>query len=105
MHTIGDLRLHQVLATLAQHTRPRFVTTTVQPLRSASDWPALRDTVIAWRESGFNLVRAAAPLHIHRNTMVYRLDKITNLLDRPIRDPRTAPPAYLACVTATLGEA
>lgn len=105
VHTIGNLRLHQVLATLAQHTRSRFVTTTVQPLRSASDWPALRDTVIAWCESGFNLVRASAALHIHRNTMVYRLDKITDLLDRPIRDPKTALPVYLACLTDTLGEA
>src|SRR5215472_17113750 len=67
VHSIDSLRLHQVLATLAHHTRTRFVTTTIAPLRSATDWPALRDTVIAWCESGCNLVRAATTLHVHRN--------------------------------------
>ena len=102
VHTIADLRLHQVLAAVAQQTRSRFVDVTVSPLRAAPDWPVLRDTVVAWCESGFNLVRAAAALHIHRNTMVYRLDKITDLLDRPIRDPNIALAAYLACVADTL---
>ena len=35
---------------------------------------------------------------MHRNTLLYRLDKITRLAGRPIRDPAQALPVYLACL-------
>jgi carbohydrate diacid regulator len=35
-----------------------------------------------------NLVRAAAGLHIHRNTLLYRLEKISQLAGTPAREPR-----------------
>ncbi len=68
-------------------------------LRQQSDWLALRQTVIAWCESGFNLVQAAAALHIHRNTLVYRLNKVAKLTGRPLRDHRATLALYLACLT------
>ncbi|WP_338899553.1 helix-turn-helix domain-containing protein [Streptomyces sp. TG1A-60] len=37
----------------------------------------------AWCESGFNLVRAAAALHVHRNTVVHRMQKIEQITGRP----------------------
>jgi len=46
--------------------------------------PLLRRTIITWSESGFSLVRAAAVLNIHRNTLVYRLDKIAQLTGCPM---------------------
>ncbi|WP_245936360.1 helix-turn-helix domain-containing protein [Streptomyces cahuitamycinicus] len=41
---------------------------TAAPLRDQPDWSAPQDTVTAWCESGFSLVRASAALHIHRNS-------------------------------------
>ncbi|MEV4319741.1 helix-turn-helix domain-containing protein [Actinocrispum sp. NPDC049592] len=60
-------------------------------------------TLIAWCESGFSLVRAAADLQIHRNTLVYRLAKIEDLTGRDTRDARFAFKLYLACVADLLG--
>jgi carbohydrate diacid regulator len=52
--------------------------------------PLLRDeqlfkTVQAFLASGLNLTDAAAKLHIHRNTLIYRLDKTKKLINL---DPR-----------------
>lgn len=58
----------------------------------------LRQTIVAWCESGFNLVTTAQRLAIHRNTVIYRLDKISRLTARDVREPETAIAQYLACL-------
>ncbi|MFC0548408.1 CdaR family transcriptional regulator [Kutzneria chonburiensis] len=98
LHPISDLRVHQLLAGCGPHARSRFAEVTIGPLRAEPEWPTLRATAVAWAESGFTLVRAAESLHIHRNTLLYRLDKITNLLRRPIREPAVGLAVYLACL-------
>jgi carbohydrate diacid regulator len=60
--------------------------------------------LVAWCESGFNLVRAAAGLHLHRNTLVYRLNKIAQLTGRPVRDHPAALALYLACLADQLDD-
>ena len=58
----------------------------------------LRQTIVAWCECGFNLVTTAQRLAIHRNTVIYRLDKISRLTAREIREPAVAIALYLACL-------
>jgi carbohydrate diacid regulator len=99
IRSISALRVRQVLATANRHTRTRFTDVVLRGLREEADWPALRETILAWAESGFNLVRAAASLHIHRNTLIYRLDKIAERSGQRIRDPGTALTLYVACLT------
>ena len=103
VHLVTDLRVHQVLAAVNQSARNRLLELTIADLRVQPDWPALRDTVTAWCENGFNLVRASAALHIHRNTVVYRMHKIEQLTGRPLRDHRTTMALYLACLADQLG--
>ena len=104
VHLIAELRVHQVLAAVNQPARRRLVELTAANLRAQPDWPVLRDTITAWCESGFNLVRTSAALHIHRNTVVYRMHKIEQLTGRPLREHRTTMALYLACLTDELGE-
>lgn len=105
VHLIADLRTHQVLAAVGQPARGRLLAVTAAELRAQPDWPVLRDTVTAWCEGGFNLVRAAEALHVHRNTVVYRMQKIEQLTGRPLRDHRTTMALYLACLSDELGGA
>jgi carbohydrate diacid regulator len=102
VYTAGALRLHQLLAATGRQTRDRFTELTLGPLRTEPDWPILRETLIAWAESGFHLVRAAARLHIHRNTLIYRLDKIATKTGRTARIPAEGLRLYLACLTGQL---
>ncbi|MGF6880847.1 sugar diacid utilization regulator [Nocardia sp. GAS34] len=78
--------------------RARFADAQLARLVIEPDYAALRDSLIAWCESGFNLVGTAARLSIHRNTVVYRLDKIAALTGRNPRDPKIAVAMYLACL-------
>lgn len=102
VRAIEDVRVGQLLATVPQRARARFTSALAGRLREQPDWPMLRETTIAWCESGFNLVRAASSLHIHRTTLLYRLDKISRLAGTPAREPRACLPLYLACVADQL---
>jgi carbohydrate diacid regulator len=99
---IGDMRIHDLLATVAPSARARFASTVVGRLRDQPDWTVTRTTITAWCESGFNLVRASAALRIHRNTLVYRLSKIEGVVGRSIREPRDCLNLYLACLVDEL---
>jgi carbohydrate diacid regulator len=74
----------------------------VGPLRVQTDWPALRRTIVPWCENGFNLVRTAAALYIHRNTLVYRLGKIEEVTRRSLRDHPATLALYIACLADQL---
>ncbi|MEU1789315.1 sugar diacid recognition domain-containing protein [Streptomyces sparsogenes] len=102
VHLVSDLRAHQLLAATGRHARDRLLALTAADLREQPDWPVLRDTVVAWCENGFNLVRASAALRIHRNTLVYRMNKIEQISGRPLRDHRATLALYLACLADQL---
>ncbi len=44
----------------------------------------LRETALCYLETGRNLMDTARQLHVHRNTVVYRVAKIERLLGRPL---------------------
>lgn len=52
-----------------------------------------------------HLVQAAAGLHIHRNTLVYRPGKIARVTGRPVRDHRATPALYVASLADQLHDA
>jgi PucR family transcriptional regulator, proline-responsive transcriptional activator len=47
----------------------------------------LAETMVAYVENERSLVRTAKALHIHRNTLLYRINKIAALLDVDLADP------------------
>lgn len=62
----------------------------------------VRQTLIAWADSGFNLVGASGRLRIHRNSLLHRLDKISSRLGRSVREPRHGRTLYLAALADQL---
>lgn len=101
---IADYRLHQLLASVGVRARTRFADAVLGDLARRADWAVLRATLLAWSEQGFSLVRTAEALHVHRNTLVYRLQKIERILGRDLRDHRHALALYLACLVAAGAE-
>jgi hypothetical protein len=66
--------------------------------RADADAGRLRDTLWAHLASGGNASGAAQALHLHRNTVQYRLAKAERLRGRPVADDRLAVEvALLAC--------
>jgi carbohydrate diacid regulator len=95
---IEKLRIRQVLDSASTAARARFTQSQLTSLADESDFGALRDTLLAWCESGFNLVSTAKRLAIHRNTVIYRLDKISTATARDVREPVVGIALYLACL-------
>lgn len=98
IHHIADFRLHELLAAAGHRTRARYRAEILGPLRDQPDWPALRATVLSWCDSGFHLVNSARALHVHRNTLIYRLAKIERLTGRNPREHRFAVALYVAAL-------
>jgi DNA-binding PucR family transcriptional regulator len=64
----------------------------------------LRATALCYLESGYSLVKTAVALHVHRNTVLYRLGSIERLLGRELGSDPLATHAALA-VAQRLGPA
>lgn len=97
---VHDLRVRLALASLPRSARNQLVTGTLGEITTRADWPTLRTTLQAWCESGFNLVAAAETLNIHRNTLLYRLEKIAPIVGGDWRNH----PAMLTLWVASLAE-
>ncbi|MBA2811437.1 helix-turn-helix domain-containing protein [Streptomyces sp. KM273126] len=97
-----DLRVPHMVASAVRHDRTRYADALLGELRSRPDWTDLRATLMAWPECGFHLVRTADRLQIHRNTLVHRLARLTELSGQDIRHPKTAMALYLACLADLL---
>jgi carbohydrate diacid regulator len=97
------LRMHQVLTAAGRDARARLEASCLSELRTLPDWHELRQTIIAWCEAGFRLVDAARALHVHRNTMVYRIAKIERIAGRDLRRYADCLTIYLACLADQLG--
>lgn len=103
IHQIEHVRLHQALSVVPIDSRVRLVEGLLSPLLEDREWTTSRATLIAWGDCAFNITRAAVRLHIHRNTLIYRLDKIARALRRSLDEPGLAVALYVTCVIDELG--
>lgn len=87
----GDLKLYQLLLALKDRNLEqlqRFYRDTLKPLvehddRKQSD---LVRTLTGFFDANGNLAKAAQDLDVHRNTLVYRLERISELTDLDLND-------------------
>lgn len=86
------------LATDIEFTRS-WVQTTLGALATAdAAHERLRETALAFLRSGASFTAAAETLDIHKNTVHYRIEKVEELLGRPLRgSPIELQLALLAC--------
>jgi sugar diacid utilization regulator len=91
-----DLRVHAVLEDVAgSRTGRSFATDVLAPLREpgAGD---LEVAVLAYVACGGNVNAAARDLHIHRNTMLYKLDRASRVLGMDLRQAENQFAVWLA---------
>jgi PucR-like helix-turn-helix protein/purine catabolism regulatory family protein/diguanylate cyclase with GGDEF domain len=65
----------------------------LDPLR---DHPQLLETLVAYLSADQNINTAAEALHVHPNSLRYRLGRVEELLGRPLRSPATMADLYVA---------
>lgn len=88
-HACGfsDLRLFATLVELADNDKAQaFARDMLSPLRSQRAGVAnLEQSVLTYIKSGGNLNAAARELHIHRNTMLYKIERASSILNLDLR--------------------
>lgn len=86
----GDLGLYQLLTALGGNREAaRFFRKTIQPLieHDENRNAELVETLEAFFACHGNLSQTAALLHIHRNTLTYRLERVSNITRLDLNDP------------------
>ncbi len=97
-----DLRVDSVLLDLSQdHAGRLFADDILRPLQGDSGG-GLLEVAQTYVEAGGNLNEAARRINVHRNTMLYKLNRISRLLQRDIRDADTQFTVWLAIRLANL---
>lgn len=98
-----DLRVDSALLGLAQDAAGRvFAEDVLAPLRA--DRGSLLEVAREYVSAGGNVNESARRLGIHRNTMLYKLDRISRLLERDVREADTQFTIWLALRLAILAE-
>ena len=87
----GDLKLYQLLLALKEHNLDhlrRFYEATLGPLVNHDDRKQgdLLRTLNGFFQANGNLAKAAQDLDVHRNTLVYRLERISELTELDLDD-------------------
>lgn len=79
IYFIHDYRVEEIFLTANRRLVRQHISMHLEKLQGQNDWLELKDTIVVWCESQFNIAQAAAKLYIHRNTLDYRLTKIENI--------------------------
>jgi sugar diacid utilization regulator len=74
----------------ANENAGRVIAAALDPLRDYDDArnASLVETLRAYVEANFSITGAARAMHVHNNTILYRLDRIRRLTGRDPRNPR-----------------
>lgn len=83
---LDNVRILTYLGHHADESFKRFI------LRKFYDDPTMLETLLTYFESNLNMIHAAKKLYIHRNTLIQRLDKFTQMTGF---DPRKFMDAHL----------
>jgi carbohydrate diacid regulator len=105
VHDARDFRVWDLLMGVAPRQRHDFRRAMLGAVTAHRGWPELRRTVIALIEHGLRLTDTAEALHIHRNTLLYRLKRLSTAVGADARTPRVAIALYLACLLEEIDQA
>ena len=101
--SIDDIGAFQLLYPLRDTSGlHKFVSDSVGILERRDQRGTLRDTLRAYLETGGSLADASHRLGIHRNTLAYRLRRISELVGRDVSDPTRWLTLHLALLASEL---
>lgn len=101
-----ELRVYAILSELGGSSRAlAFTRDILAPLRAQRHAGTnLEESVITYIEAGGNLNAAARALHIHRNTMLYKLERASRVLQLDLRQAENQFTVWLAYKLDVLAE-
>ena len=79
----------ELLRLLPAEDVKKFYEATLQSLRPAKEDQSLLHTLSVYLETHCQISETAKRLYVHRNTVIYRLEKCEELLGKSLKDPET----------------
>lgn len=106
VYPYDDLRVYAAIQEVSQSPAGRnFAKEVMTPLRHADGQTGdLMMLTLAYIEESGNVNATARRLHLHRNTMLYKLNRVSRALRMDIRKSETQFMVWLACRIETLSE-
>jgi purine catabolism regulator len=89
-----DLDLATLIAANLESERLTFKVDQIAEALRANQ--GLFDTVVAYFEHDLDVMRTSKALHLHHNSLRYRLGRVEQILGRPLKDPATIASLYIA---------
>ena len=102
VYDIQNLRVEALLLGVSEAARKRFVMERFTQFDLDPGDDELKKTIIAYGKNFFNRQSTADDLHIHRNTLNYRLKKIEDRTQKSLRSFRSYIELYMACILADI---
>lgn len=94
--SMKELQFEILLSSTRLDYRENFLSLKLGCLKEQRDWSEIRETILAWCDTSFSIKEASNRLHIHRNTLKYRLEKIESICSIDLRDFRSLLELYSA---------
>lgn len=89
----SDLSLEMALAEITDGTRQDMIRKVIGPIQSDKE---LMETVKVFLQCNLNMKETARKLHIHINTLHYRLNRVSDLTGRPVKNTDQLVSLYMA---------
>ncbi len=102
VYDIQDLRFEYLLSSLPLDRQRRFVSDRLSQIELSPDDKDLRKTILAYVKNFFHHQSTADELHIHRNTLSYRLNRIRKLTGKSLQSFHEFLEMYVACLLADI---
>lgn len=93
---IKDYRFQELVYSAEKEARTRFVQDKLKPINGLKDAEEIKETILKWCENDFITGKTAEVLHVHRNTLHYRMDKIERLTGTKMKSFLSMAEIYLA---------
>lgn len=81
-----------------------YVSKRLNSLKKLPDYPILRETLMAWFKNDFSSIKTSEELHLHRNSLRYRIQKMEALLGMDLKSFSKTHSLYLALILESLME-
>ncbi|MBQ0137672.1 MAG: helix-turn-helix domain-containing protein, partial [Kurthia sp.] len=96
IYYINHYIIEELFSYVHQEFSENYINHTLKELKQLSNFDEMFQTIIVWCETNFSVVKAAKQLNIHRNTLLYRLEKLSELTGKDLKDFKSAVSLYLA---------
>lgn len=92
---INDVYLEKLILSIPDHLCKRFYEDTIKPLSQRKDGYDYINLVVYWCETRFNFTQTAKSLNIHKNTLLYRFSKFSDITGFDLYDFNSTIAMYL----------